>query len=143
MPGRVEFSGDLRHPDAEVLAAMDYQFRSAAAAIATEMGLGLDVSERAYLPPVSFHPTLVDLVRRNARLEGKPFQDIYTGAGHDACNMAKVLPTTMIFVPCENGLSHNELESAEPEDLHAGCNVLCNSETGHPSPPAPPRRIQW
>ena len=127
VPGRVEFSGDLRHPDAGVLAAMDDQFRSAAAAIATEMGLGLDVSERAYLPPVSFHPTLVDLVRRNARLEGKPFQDIYTGAGHDACNMAKVLPTTMIFVPCENGLSHNELESAEPEDLHAGCNVLCNS----------------
>lgn len=45
-------------------------------------------------------------------------------AGHDACNLALKAPTGMIFVPCEDGISHNEAENAKPEDLAAGANVL-------------------
>ena len=47
-----------------------------------------------------------------------------SGAGHDACYIARVAPTSMIFVPCEDGISHNELERADAEDLTAGCDVL-------------------
>jgi N-carbamoyl-L-amino-acid hydrolase len=47
-----------------------------------------------------------------------------SGAAHDAVYVARVAPTAMVFVPCEGGISHNELESARPEDLAAGCNVL-------------------
>ena len=50
--------------------------------------------------------------------------DIGRGAGHDAVHIAGVTPTAMIFVPCEGGISHNEIENATPEDLAAGCNVL-------------------
>jgi N-carbamoyl-L-amino-acid hydrolase len=50
--------------------------------------------------------------------------DIVSGAGHDAVHIAGVAPTAMIFVPCEGGISHNEIENAKPEDLAAGCNVL-------------------
>jgi N-carbamoyl-L-amino-acid hydrolase len=50
--------------------------------------------------------------------------EIVSGAGHDSCNTAYVVPTAMIFVPCAGGLSHNEAESAEPSDLEAGTNVL-------------------
>src|SRR3546814_14382142 len=50
--------------------------------------------------------------------------EIVSGAGHDACYVSRVAPTAMIFVPCEEGVSHNESESATPEDLAAGCNVL-------------------
>ena len=46
--------------------------------------------------------------------------DIVSGAGHDACYVARVAPTGMIFVPCEGGISHNEIESATSEDLEAG-----------------------
>ena len=53
--------------------------------------------------------------------------EIVSGAGHDACNISKVAPTGMIFVPCEGGISHNEIESATPEDLAAGCQVLLRS----------------
>ena len=127
IPGRVEFSGDLRHPDDAVLTEMDAEFREAAKAISEDMGLELTIEQRTYIEPLPFHPVLVDTVRRFARIEGKPYQDIYTGAGHDACNIAKFIPTSMIFVPCEGGISHNELEKAEPEDLEAGCNVLCNA----------------
>ena len=127
IPGRVEFSGDLRHPDESVLTEMDAEFRASAQQIANEMGLGLSLSDRTYLPPLPFHPALIETVRRYAIEEGQSWQEIVTGAGHDACQMGQVLPTTMIFVPCEDGISHNEAENAKPQDLHAGCNVLCNS----------------
>ncbi len=55
---------------------------------------------------------------------GSPNRDITSGAGHDACNLALIAPTAMIFVPCEKGISHNEAENAKPEDLAAGCDVL-------------------
>lgn len=125
--GLVEFSGDLRHPEDAVLTEMDLEFRAIAAEIASSMGLILNIEQRIYIEPLPFHPALVDTVRRYAQEEGKPYQDICTGAGHDACNIAKFIPTTMIFVPCEDGISHNEVENAKPEDLEAGCNVLCNS----------------
>jgi N-carbamoyl-L-amino-acid hydrolase len=50
-----------------------------------------------------------------------------SGAGHDAMYLAGIAPTGMIFIPCENGLSHNELENAQPEDLIAGGNVLLHA----------------
>jgi len=53
-----------------------------------------------------------------------------SGAGHDACLISRVAPTSMIFVPCAGGISHNELESATPEDLASGCNVLLQTMLG-------------
>jgi N-carbamoyl-L-amino-acid hydrolase len=50
--------------------------------------------------------------------------DIVSGAGHDACYVAKVAPTGMIFVPCKDGVSHNEVEDARKEDIAAGCQIL-------------------
>jgi N-carbamoyl-L-amino-acid hydrolase len=53
--------------------------------------------------------------------------DIVSGAGHDACYVARVAPTAMIFVPCESGISHNEIENAEPVHLESGANVLLSA----------------
>ena len=58
---------------------------------------------------------------------GYSYRRMISGAGHDAMNMAIVTPTGMIFVPCEKGISHNEAESATPDDLAAGANVLLHS----------------
>jgi len=58
---------------------------------------------------------------------GYDHRDIVSGAGHDACQVCTVAPTGMIFVPCEDGISHNEIESATPEDLEMGCNVLLHA----------------
>ena len=63
-------------------------------------------------------------VRGAAERAGYDHMDIISGAGHDAVYMARVAPTAMVFVPCENGISHNEVENARPEDLAAGCDVL-------------------
>jgi N-carbamoyl-L-amino-acid hydrolase len=50
-----------------------------------------------------------------------------SGAGHDAVYMARLAPAGMIFIPCKDGISHNEIESAEPEHIAAGCNVLLHA----------------
>ena len=55
---------------------------------------------------------------------GMAHMDIVSGAGHDAIFIAELGPAGMIFVPCEGGISHNEIENATPEDLAAGCAVL-------------------
>ena len=65
-----------------------------------------------------------DEVIKAADEAGFPNRDIVSGAGHDAGYVARVAPVGMVFVPCADGISHNEVESALPEDLAAGCNVL-------------------
>ena len=93
----------------------------------SDNGLEAELAETVHIARVPFHPTLVGLVREAAERLGVSHMDIVSGAGHDACNMARVIPTTMVFVPCENGISHNERENASPADLEAGCNVLLHA----------------
>ena len=80
--------------------------------------------EVVYFPPSEFAPALVDSVRRAAQALGHSHRDIVSGAAHDAVYMARIAPTAMVFVPCEGGISHNEIENARAEDIAAGCNVL-------------------
>jgi N-carbamoyl-L-amino-acid hydrolase len=82
------------------------------------------VDEIWHMPPVSFAPECVAAVKSAAEALGLASKEMISGAGHDALFLAQIMPTGMIFVPCENGLSHNELENAKPEDLIAGANVL-------------------
>ena len=69
----------------------------------------------------------VAAVREGEQASGYPAIEIVSGAAHDAVYVARVEPTAMIFVPCREGISHNELEDAEPEHLAAGCNVLLHA----------------
>jgi N-carbamoyl-L-amino-acid hydrolase len=76
--------------------------------------------------PVAFDVQCVQRVRHATSSLGYPAMDICSGAGHDAVNLSYVAPTAMIFVPCKAGLSHNELEDADPVHLAQGASVLAN-----------------
>ena len=131
IPGRVFFTVDFRHPEDAVLTEMDRELRQACAtAAAASGGLETEVKEFWYFPPTPFDPALVAAVREAAAALGQPHQDIVSGAGHDAVHMARVAPSAMVFVPCKDGVSHNEIEDAKPEDLAAGCTVLLNALLG-------------
>jgi N-carbamoyl-L-amino-acid hydrolase len=122
--GQTRFSIDSRHPDDAVLATVEGQMRASCAAIAAQANLDVSfelVSERG---SVSFDERCVSGIREAAEQLSIPHRDMYSGAGHDACNLALAAPTGMIFVPCERGISHNEQENAKPEDLADGCSVL-------------------
>ncbi len=127
IPGRVFFTVDFRHPVEETLAAMDAEFRAACESIASEIGLDLDLQQIWHFPATPFDPRCVAAVREAAAEGGFEHMDIVSGAGHDACYVAQVAPTGMIFVPCEDGISHNEIENAEPGDLAAGCQTLLDA----------------
>jgi len=126
IPGRVFFTVDFRHPEDAVLTEMDRELRRACEGATAGIGLEVEIKELWYFPPAPFDATLVAAVRGAAAAQGYPHQDIISGAGHDACYMARVAPTAMIFVPCVGGISHNEIEDAKPADLTAGGNVLLN-----------------
>jgi len=124
IPGEVFFTVDLRHPKDDVLSKMDTQLREVSKRIAEELGLDMKFEQIWHSPPVPFNKECVDSVRNAAEAAGYSHRDIVSGAGHDACYISRVAPTAMVFVPCEDGISHNESENAKPEHLAAGCNVL-------------------
>jgi N-carbamoyl-L-amino-acid hydrolase len=124
IPGSVFLTVDLRHPDDETLSAMEAELREACRMICTPTKIEADVEMIWYSPPIVFDKDCVGAVKQAASAAGYGNMEIISGAGHDACYVSRVAPTAMIFVPCEEGVSHNEAESATPEDLAAGCNVL-------------------
>ncbi len=128
IPGQVKCTVDLRHLDAGELDRMEARLHAACAALAngdtTGTALGVTVEAVQQFAPTPFATELVDDIRRAAAARGYAHGDIVTGAGHDAVYLARVAPTAMIFVPCKDGISHNEIEDAKPEHLEAGANVL-------------------
>jgi len=124
IPGRVTFTVDLRHTDDAGLGRMDAALRRAAEALQAEGRVSVEVQQVVYFPPAPFDPRLVSRVRAGAARHGLAHQDIVSGAGHDAVYVARTAPAAMIFVPCRDGISHNEVEDASPEHLAAGCQVL-------------------
>ncbi len=106
---------------------MDRELRGVAAAAAESQSLEIAVEQIMQFEAQPFDPECVALVRDGAAKAGIPHLDIISGAGHDAVYVAGVAPTGMIFVPCADGISHNEIESATPEDLADGCQVLLHA----------------
>ena len=127
VPEKLIVSVDLRHPDPAVLDDMDRQFREFVDKTCAAQQLDGRVEELWHMPVTVFDPDCVEAVRGATRELGYSHMEMVSGAGHDSLYLAKVAPTSMIFVPCEGGISHNEAENARQEDLEAGCNVLLHA----------------
>jgi len=127
VPGEVFFTVDFRHPEEKVLEAMEAKFRAALADILNPMKLTYTEARIWNSPAVKFAPELIECVRIGTQKAGFTSRDIISGAGHDAAYIARVAPTTMIFVPCAGGISHNEAESTSFDECAAGAQVLLNA----------------
>jgi N-carbamoyl-L-amino-acid hydrolase len=127
IPGQVTMSIDVRHPDDAELATMDRELRDAAEAIARALRLECAVQQVVEFPASHFDVDCINSVRSAATLLGYPHRAIVSGAAHDAVYLSRIAPTAMIFVPCKDGISHNEIEDARPEHLEAGANVLLHA----------------
>jgi len=125
IPGNVTFSADLRNPKPDVLLTMHEELLAFCKEIALDHGVEVNVDPFWYFAPVEFNAS--DDVKAAAEKLGYSHMDIYAGAGHDACYMADLVPTGMIFTPCLNGISHNEAEYSSPEECAAGANVLLHA----------------
>jgi N-carbamoyl-L-amino-acid hydrolase len=127
IPGQVKFSIDLRNVDAARLDAMDAEIRAFIDKTKKESGLEISIEQVSHFPPCPFEKGCVSAVEAGAKAFGYSYMDAVSGAGHDAVYMARLAPAGMVFVPCKDGISHNEIEDAKPEHLEAGCNVLMHA----------------
>jgi N-carbamoyl-L-amino-acid hydrolase len=124
IPGRVVFTVDFRHPEKEVISAMEEALRTEGKAIADDLKLGMEIEQVGAFDPVKFDEGCVKAIRDAAERLGYSQRNIVSGAGHDACWINRVAPTAMVMCPCVDGLSHNEDEAILPEWSTAGANVL-------------------
>ena len=127
IPGEVFMTCEFRHPDNPTLTSMDGALNEGVEAITKKIGLTYDMKQVFYYEPVAFDKGCVDAVRRAAERFGYSHRDIVSGAGHDACYMARVAPSSMVFTPCVDGISHNESEDIKQEWSTAGANVLMHA----------------
>ena len=127
VPGEVFFTVDFRHPHDKVLDVIEAKFRASLPEIMAPLNLTYTEARIWESPAVKFAPDLIECVRVGAEKAGFKSRDIISGAGHDAAYIARVAPTTMIFVPCAGGISHNEAESTSFDECAAGAQVLLNA----------------
>jgi len=124
VPHTLSLSIDIRHPDADTLAGMEARMLQLIEQACTDAGVTFTLEQEWKMEPTAFAPQLVDAVEEAAKALDYSHMRLVSGAGHDSLHTAQFAPTAMIFVPCADGLSHNELESAEADDLEAGANVM-------------------
>jgi N-carbamoyl-L-amino-acid hydrolase len=127
VPGEVFLTVDLRHPNDKCLDWMELRLREALEQTLAPMQLAYREDLIWASPPVRFSPDLIDCVRVAVETAGFSHRDIVSGAGHDSVYIARVAPTTMIFVPSRGGISHNEAEWTAPEQCAAGAQVLLDA----------------
>jgi N-carbamoyl-L-amino-acid hydrolase len=127
IPGEVFMTVDFRHPEDDTLSSMDAALQAGVKEITDEIGLTYEMKQVFYYKPVAFDKDCVEAVRRAAKHFGYTHRDIVSGAGHDACYIARVAPTSMIFTPCVDGISHNEAEDISQDWATMGTNVLMHA----------------
>jgi N-carbamoyl-L-amino-acid hydrolase len=124
IPGEVWFPVDIRHPEEAVIEEIDRRLRLEVEEACTRDALPHKVDQLWHFPPVAFDEGCIAAVRQAAQDGGYGWREMISGPGHDSFYTARHVPTSMIFIPCKDGLSHNEAEWAEPAHLEAGANVL-------------------
>lgn len=124
VPERLFCSLDIRHPKLDELNEMEARMRAIVAGASEDTKVGHNIRVDNDSPPVAFADNCITSVRNATAALGYESTEIISGAGHDACYVALHCPTSMIFVPCEGGLSHNEAELITQDQASKGASVL-------------------
>ena len=105
---------------------MEQALHGAADALAAR-GVVANVERIFDYAPIAFDAGCLARSQRAAEALGYSARTMVSGAGHDTCYISKIAPASMIFIPCEKGISHNEAENILPAWAEKGANVLLNS----------------
>jgi len=127
IPGRAVFTVDFRSHVLETLEAMVAELMERAPMLCEDLGVEFASEIVGQFDPPAFDEGCVKAVRNAAERLGYSHMNIVSGAGHDACWINRVAPTSMVMCPCVDGLSHNEAEEIFPEWAEKGTNVLSHA----------------
>jgi allantoate deiminase len=122
--GEVEFSLDIRHHEEQILDFYCQELFSMFENVAISLAMDISVSQWMDVKPVRMDDELNNWIREVALKQKICFQDIVSGAGHDAQVFASICPTTLLFVPSHKGISHSPQEFTSLEDLATGIHLL-------------------
>ena len=92
-----------------------------------DAGTRIDFDELWHSPSVRFDEDRIAVVEQSAKRFARSHMRIVSGAGHDSVYLARRVPTAMIFIPCKEGVSHNESEYASQSHAATGADVLLNA----------------
>lgn len=126
VPQKVTMTVDMRNPNNDELQQAEKILQNYIEEICKEEGVEYKTKQLARFLPTEFDSQMVNLVEQKAEQLGHSSMRMYSPAGHDAQILQRICPTAMIFIPCENGISHNVNERANEKDIEAGANVLFN-----------------
>lgn len=121
---RATITVDLRNTDEQLLQRAEQALSDYLNKLAQAEGVTISSRRLARFEPVQFDAQLTDRIAHHAQNQGLSNRRMTSGAGHDAQMLARICPTSMIFVPSVGGISHNPAEHTEAVDLIAGANVL-------------------
>lgn len=124
IPGRVEFSIDIRALDVAVRDAAAHTIRDAIGRIGAARGLGVTIERTNDLPASLCDPALIAAMASAVRAEGQPDRRLASGAGHDAMILSRLCPTAMLFIACAGGISHNPAEQVAVGDVEIALRVM-------------------
>jgi allantoate deiminase len=124
IPGEADHSLDLRHPEDTARERLRDHLERRAREIAASRGCELRWQLRQETPAVPADPELSALLERAVEESGVSVHRLSSGAGHDAAQMAALTSVAMLFVRCQEGISHNPAESVRREDVGAAIEVM-------------------
>ena len=127
IPGKCFLTIDFRHPDDKILSEMDKKLRNTIKLIEKSKKVEIKIEQILELKSNLFNKSIKNIIRDISKKLNYSAQEIISGAGHDAVNINSIAPTAMIFIPCIDGISHNEIENVYKEDVTKGAQVLLHS----------------
>lgn len=124
IPGKTTLWVDLRGVQLDSIQTAMQNINEAVSAVAEDDGVRITVDMLTADKPVALSEELAETFDEICREKALRYRHMNSGAGHDAMHMTKLAPTSMIFIPCKEGISHNPAEYARAEDIAAGIEVL-------------------
>ncbi|MCY4215909.1 MAG: M20 family metallo-hydrolase [Flavobacteriaceae bacterium] len=124
VPHSVSIAIDIRHPHQDILTQMHHGVNQIIKECQNSTDLEIKIQEIWHCPPIAFDLQCIQAIKKATRSLALSSLEMVSGAGHDAVYLSKVTPTAMIFIPCKDGISHNERESITKTDAVNGANVL-------------------
>ena len=124
VPGHVELMVEFRHPEALALNTMTDELHALLVDVESKTDVVVEVNQELDSATIHFTPELIDIVEASVAASGLSSRRMISGAGHDACQVAGLMPLTMIFIPCVDGISHAENEDITQEWAANGAQVL-------------------
>ncbi|KAL8284163.1 hypothetical protein RQP46_004912 [Phenoliferia psychrophenolica] len=135
IPSLVSLTLDIRHSSNEVLTAIDAAIQAEGERIAkeeSERGCTLEWIMDSDAPAATFHADTIAAVKAAATSAvGDSWVEIWSGAGHDSCAVSTRCPTSMVFIPSKDGISHNPVEYSTPAQCADGVQVIFEAVLGY------------